>query len=104
MPADVLTRLHACDCTLPTQRLPERIVENAVKGMLPKGRLGRDIRLHLKVCQQSVLSHLYANQHSTAMHPNVELQQRTTCCATAYRSTRALPIHMKPSSQLTSPR
>jgi large subunit ribosomal protein L13 len=32
-----------------TQRLPERIVENAVKGMLPKGRLGRDIRLHLKV-------------------------------------------------------
>lgn len=31
------------------QRLPERIVERAVKGMLPKGALGRDIRLHLKV-------------------------------------------------------
>jgi hypothetical protein len=31
------------------QRLPERIIEKAVKGMLPKGRLGRDIRLHLKV-------------------------------------------------------
>uniref|UniRef100_A0A7S0RLA4 Uncharacterized protein n=1 Tax=Chlamydomonas leiostraca TaxID=1034604 RepID=A0A7S0RLA4_9CHLO len=30
-------------------RLPERIIERAVKGMLPKGRLGRDIRLHLKV-------------------------------------------------------
>lgn len=32
------------------QRLPERIVEKAVYGMLPKGRLGKDIRLHLKVC------------------------------------------------------
>lgn len=31
------------------KRLPERIIERAVKGMLPKGRLGRDIRLHLKV-------------------------------------------------------
>lgn len=31
------------------QRLPERIIEHAVQGMLPKGRLGRDIRLHLKV-------------------------------------------------------
>lgn len=32
-----------------SQRIPERIIEHAVKGMLPKGRLGRDIRLHLKV-------------------------------------------------------
>jgi large subunit ribosomal protein L13 len=32
-----------------SQRLPERIIEHAVKGMLPKGRLGRRIRLHLKV-------------------------------------------------------
>eukprot|EP00882_Tetradesmus_deserticola_P001147 GHRQ01001240.1.p1 GENE.GHRQ01001240.1~~GHRQ01001240.1.p1 ORF type:complete len:220 (+),score=95.20 GHRQ01001240.1:88-747(+) len=31
------------------KRIPERIIEHAVKGMLPKGRLGRDIRLHLKV-------------------------------------------------------
>lgn len=30
-------------------RLPERIIEKAVYGMLPKGRLGKDIRLHLKV-------------------------------------------------------
>jgi large subunit ribosomal protein L13 len=29
-------------------RIPERIIEKAVQGMLPKGRLGRDIRLHLK--------------------------------------------------------
>ena len=31
------------------QRIPERIIERAVQGMLPKGSLGRDIRLHLKV-------------------------------------------------------
>jgi large subunit ribosomal protein L13 len=30
-------------------RLPERIVEKAVRGMLPKGSLGRRIRTHLKV-------------------------------------------------------
>ena len=33
------------------QRIPERIIERAVQGMLPKGSLGRDIRLHLKVGQ-----------------------------------------------------
>lgn len=46
------------DCMLPrvdsvpsiaAQRIPERIIERAVQGMLPKGSLGRDIRLHLKV-------------------------------------------------------
>jgi large subunit ribosomal protein L13 len=31
------------------KRLPERIIERAVRGMLPKGALGRDIRLHCKV-------------------------------------------------------
>lgn len=31
------------------RRLPERIIERAVQGMLPKGRLGNDIKLHLKV-------------------------------------------------------
>lgn len=31
------------------QRLPERIVEHAVRGMLPKGRLGRALFNHLKV-------------------------------------------------------
>ena len=31
------------------QRIPERIVEHAVKGMLPKGRLGRHLFTHLKV-------------------------------------------------------
>ncbi|XP_058100962.1 large ribosomal subunit protein uL13c [Magnolia sinica] len=31
------------------QRIPERIVEHAVRGMLPKGRLGRALFTHLKV-------------------------------------------------------
>ncbi|KAF2314435.1 hypothetical protein GH714_026367 [Hevea brasiliensis] len=31
------------------QRIPERIIEHAVRGMLPKGRLGRALFNHLKV-------------------------------------------------------
>lgn len=41
----------------PAQRLPERIIERAVKGMLPKGRLGRNIRLHLKVYKGAAHPH-----------------------------------------------
>lgn len=39
------------------RRIPERIVEKAVKGMLPKGSLGRDIRLHLKVYKGTAHPH-----------------------------------------------
>lgn len=39
------------------KRLPERIIEHAVKGMLPKGRLGRDIRIHLKAFRGSAHPH-----------------------------------------------
>ena len=39
------------------QRLPERIVEKAVKGMLPKGRLGRQLFNHLKVFKGSKHPH-----------------------------------------------
>ena len=38
-------------------RIPERIIERAVKGMLPKGALGRDIRLHLKVFKGPAHTH-----------------------------------------------
>lgn len=31
------------------QRIPERVLEEAVKGMLPKNRLGRKLFTHLKV-------------------------------------------------------
>lgn len=33
------------------------MIERAVKGMLPKGRLGRDIRLHLKVVKGDKHTH-----------------------------------------------
>ncbi|KAE8733651.1 50S ribosomal protein L13 [Hibiscus syriacus] len=33
------------------QRIPEMIIEHAVRGMLPKGRLGRALFNHLKVCK-----------------------------------------------------
>jgi len=39
------------------QRIPERIIEKSVKGMLPKGSLGRDIRLHLKVYKGTAHPH-----------------------------------------------
>lgn len=53
----------ACCARARPQRLPERIIERAVKGMLPKGRLGRDIRLHLKVYKGA--EHPHAAQNPT---------------------------------------
>ncbi len=50
----VLMCMRVCVCL---QRLPERIIERAVKGMLPKGRLGRDIRLHLKAYRGAAHPH-----------------------------------------------
>ena len=46
------------------QKFPERIVENAVKGMLPHNRLGRKILLNLKV---------YKGQE----HPHIAQQPKT---------------------------
>ena len=43
------------------QRIPERIIEHAVKGMLPKGRLGRRLFHHLKVYSGD--SHPHAAQN-----------------------------------------
>ena len=40
------------------QKYPERIVENAVKGMLPHNRLGRSIMAHLKVYAGNEHPHL----------------------------------------------
>ena len=40
------------------QKFPERIVENAVKGMLPHNRLGRKILLNLKVYKGQEHPHL----------------------------------------------
>ncbi|CAM6113817.1 unnamed protein product [Calypogeia fissa] len=40
------------------KRIPERIVEHAVRGMLPKGRLGRRLFTHLKVYSGSEHPHV----------------------------------------------
>ncbi len=39
------------------QRNPERVIEKAVKGMLPKGPLGRKMLKNLKVCKGSQHRH-----------------------------------------------
>jgi large subunit ribosomal protein L13 len=45
------------------QRIPERIVEKAVKGMLPKNRIGRHLFTHLKVFKGA--QHPHAAQRPT---------------------------------------
>ena len=39
------------------QRIPERIVEHAIRGMLPKNTLGRHLFTHLKVYKGSEHPH-----------------------------------------------
>lgn len=57
------------------RRLPERIIEHAVKGMLPKGRLGRKIRLHLKVYKGD--KHPHAAQQPTDITSNIVSKRRS---------------------------
>ena len=45
------------------QRIPERPLEAAIKGMLPKGRLGRKLFTHLKVFKGT--KHPHAAQQAT---------------------------------------
>jgi hypothetical protein len=47
-------------------RIPERIVEKAVKGMLPKGRLGRTLFTHMKVRFRS--RPFLQQRHDTTVH------------------------------------
>lgn len=56
------------------QRIPERIIERAVKGMLPKGRLGRDIRSHLKVCKGP--NHEHEAQQPTDITNYIDLKPK----------------------------
>jgi large subunit ribosomal protein L13 len=55
-------------------RIPERIVEKAVKGMLPKGSLGRDIRLHLKVYKGA--AHLHEAQQPVDITKEISLKPK----------------------------
>jgi large subunit ribosomal protein L13 len=49
------------------KRIPERIVEKSIKGMLPKGRLGRSLFNHLKVFKGS--KHPHAAQRAQDITP-----------------------------------
>mmetsp|Transcript_18802 Transcript_18802/g.52416 ORF Transcript_18802/g.52416 Transcript_18802/m.52416 type:complete len:223 (-) Transcript_18802:65-733(-) len=51
------------------QRIPERIIEKAVWGMLPKGRMGREIFHHLKVFKGS--DHPHAAQQPIDITSNI---------------------------------
>ena len=42
------------------ERIPERVLEKSVKGMLPKGPLGREMYKNLKVCKGE--NHPYISQ------------------------------------------
>jgi len=48
---------------------PERIVERAVRGMLPKSKLGRTIGMHLKVYADA--NHPHTGQNPVAMKPRL---------------------------------
>ncbi|KAK9829808.1 hypothetical protein WJX72_008015 [[Myrmecia] bisecta] len=50
-------------------RIPERIVERAVRGMLPKGRLGNDLFNHLKVFKGT--KHPHQAQRPTDITPQI---------------------------------
>jgi len=56
-------------CYIVSQRIPERIVEKAVWGMLPKGRLGKEIFHHLKVFKGS--DHPHAAQQPMDITGNI---------------------------------
>ena len=48
-------RLESAEVAL--QKHPERVIEHAVFGMLPKGRLGRTLHTHLKVYKDEIHPH-----------------------------------------------
>lgn len=66
--------MSCCPLVLP-QRIPERIIEHAVKGMLPKGRLGRHIRLHLKVYKGD--KHPHTAQQPVDITSNIVSKRRS---------------------------
>lgn len=53
------------------RRLPTRPMENAIRGMLPKGPLGRDIFRNLRVYPTAV--HPHAGQQAIKIDPNTYL-------------------------------
>jgi len=71
-----LSRILTLCCNSVAQRIPERIIEKAVKGMLPRGRLGNNLFRHLKVrrafCLPNCDSHLarWSASHGLSFVPS----------------------------------
>eukprot|EP00887_Chlorella_sp_A99_P001860 scaffold19.g1860.t1 len=99
------------------QRIPERIVEKAVKGMLPKGRIGRHLFTHLKVFKGA--AHPHAAQqpvditHRISKKPSeIAAAQRQSGQARAAQGNGAPPAEVgaaapapeQPASDATLPR
>ncbi len=63
----------------PSQRIPERIIERAVRGMLPKGPLGRNIRLHLKVFEGP--AHTHEAQQPTNITSEISIKPKLSAGA-----------------------
>eukprot|EP01026_Neomeris_dumetosa_P041447 TRINITY_DN34354_c0_g2_i1.p3 TRINITY_DN34354_c0_g2~~TRINITY_DN34354_c0_g2_i1.p3 ORF type:complete len:221 (+),score=15.51 TRINITY_DN34354_c0_g2_i1:88-750(+) len=57
------------------KRIPERIVEKAIYGMLPKGRLGNRIRTHLKVYKGDEHPHISQNPEDITWMINKPVDQ-----------------------------
>ncbi len=73
------------------QRLPERIVEKAVKGMLPSGRIGRHLFTHLKVRPNPRSIHHQAAS-SLPMCCAPHLRAQCPCCLPSSRLTNLLLV------------
>ncbi|KAJ9505098.1 hypothetical protein QJQ45_019780 [Haematococcus lacustris] len=69
------------------KRLPERIIELAVKGMLPKGRLGKHIRLHLKAFKGP--THPHQAQQPTDITAQINIKPKKSPGAVLLASLRA---------------
>ena len=61
------------------QRIPERIIEKAVTGMLPRGRLGNALFRHLKVYKGA--SHPHTAQQPQNITPQINLGPKAAAAA-----------------------
>lgn len=62
-----------------SQRIPERIIEKAVKGMLPRGRLGNALYRHLKVYAGD--KHPHGAQQPEDITPQINLGPKAAFAA-----------------------
>lgn len=91
------------DVCFRAQRIPERIVEQAVKGMLPSGRIGRHLFTHLKV-RACTKTQFYSCRYGapTPADPTSALQGSAIMILQGHwKSTRLFPMHKGRSCMLS---